>query len=124
MKVKKIRIKIMGMEEWFGHVESVLVGFNKGESKKYQATVSFENLVLLRKALSPRRMQLLSIIKHKKPESVYELAKMVERDRKSVVIDIGILRELGFVELKKQYKERAMVKPSVPFEEINIGVKI
>ena len=124
MKIKKIKIKVMEMNKWFDHVGSVLENFNKKEYKHYPKTVSFANLELLRKILTPRRIQLLGIIKHKKPESIYELAKIVERDRKAVTTDINILENLGFVELKKQDKERTMVKPEVKFEEIEIGVKI
>ena len=124
MKVKKINIKVMDIDEYFNHVESVLENYNKGKYKEYPSTVSFANLTLLRKILSPRRVQLMSVIKHKKPESIYELAKMVNRERKSVITDINILNELGFVKLKRYHKEREIVKPEVNFEEIDIGVKI
>ena len=87
MKVKKINIKVMDIDEYFNHVESVLENYNKGKYKEYPSTVSFANLTLLRKILSPRRVQLMSVIKHKKPESIYELAKMVNRERKAVMTD-------------------------------------
>ena len=124
MKIKKIKIKVMEMNEWFDHVESVLKNFNKGTFKEYPATVSFANLALIRKTLTPRRMQLLSVIKHKKPSSIYELAKVLKRDRKAVTTDINMLKELGFIKMRKQQRERTIVKPEVHYGEIEIGVKL
>ena len=126
MKVKKIKIKIkiMEMNKWFDHVESILKDAKKGRYSPYPRTISFSNLESARKILSPRRMQLLAVIKHQKPASIYELAKMVGRDRKAVTTDINLLEELGFVKLKKHQRERTLVTPQVPFEEVNIGIKI
>ncbi len=124
MKVKKIQIRIMDMDKWFDHVGNVLKDFNKKKYKPYKKTVSFENLELLRKTLTPRRIQLLSVVKNKKPRSIYELSKILHRERKSVTNDINILKELGFINLKKETKERTMMRPEVRFEEIEIGVRI
>lgn len=124
MKVKKIRIKIMDQDRWFNHVESILKNAEKGHYKYYPPTVSFTNIEVARKVLSPRRIELLSTIRHQKPASMYELAKMVNRDRKSVTSDVKLLKQIGFVTLKKHQKARTIVTPQVPFEEINLQMRI
>jgi len=124
MKVKSIQIKIQGMNPWFKDVESKLKDFNKGEYKEEKKTASFENIKILRKTLTPERIKLMSVIRHKKPKSIYELAKIVNRDRRAVITDINILNNLGFVELEKEHKVRDLVRPIVNFEKLNIGVTI
>jgi len=124
MKVKSIQIKIQGMNSWFKDVESKLKDFNKGKYEEEKKTVSFENIKILRKTLTPERIKLMSIIRHKKPKSIYELAKMVNRDRRAVITDVNILNNLGFVELEKEHKVRDLVRPIVNFEKLNIGVTI
>ena len=124
MKVKKVRIKVMGMNKWFNQVGRILKNAEEGKYKRDIQTVSFANAALLRKTLSPKRLELLSIIKHQKPNSIYELAKMSERDRKSVIQDIKLLKQLGFVTLRKHHKERTLVTLEVPFEELTIQMRI
>jgi len=51
----------------------------------------------VRRVLTERRLELLKTIRDRKPSSVYELAKMVDRDLKNVLQDLSYLEELGIV---------------------------
>ena len=60
--------------------------------------LSFANLPLLLKTLSPARWDLLAQLKAKPAASIYELAKRLGRDYKNVHTDVTRLVEIGLVE--------------------------
>jgi predicted transcriptional regulator len=60
--------------------------------------LSFANLPLLLKTLSPARWQLLERLHSEGPMSVRALAKRLARDYKNVHTDVGQLLQLGLIE--------------------------
>ena len=60
--------------------------------------LSFANLPLLLKNLSPARWDLLLSLRDKPAASIYELAKRLGRDYKNVHTDVTRLAELGLIE--------------------------
>lgn len=124
MKIKKIEIKIRGSEETFKDVAETLKRLKKGETPKSRTIVSFEDLNDFRSFLTPNRIKIMSIIKKKKPNSIYELAKELKRDRRHVTEDLTLLRNLGFIELKKEKNVRDMVRPILTFDKIDIEIPL
>ena len=55
----------------------------------------FEALSALRRLLSNEKARLLHVIKKNRPKSIYELAKILKRDFKSVNEDIKLLQRFG-----------------------------
>ena len=62
------------------------------------AVLSFADLPLLAKTLTPARWQLLERLAKEGPLSVYQLAKRLERDYKNVHTDVAELAALGLIE--------------------------
>ena len=62
------------------------------------ALLSFADLPLLMKNLSPARWELLRRLKKAEPLSVYALAKLIARDYKNVHTDVSRLLELKLLE--------------------------
>ena len=92
-----------------------------GEAKDYD----FEGLSALRRILSNEKAKILHIIKSKKPGSIYQLAKLLGRDFKSVSDDIKLLERFGFIDLTSEKTgERERLKPSVVIDSINIHIKL
>ena len=92
-----------------------------GETKEYD----FEALDMLRKLLSNEKAKLLHIIKTKKPNSIYSLAKLSGRDFKSVSEDIKLLERFGFIELvAEKTKNRIRHKPEIVVDTITINVRL
>ena len=89
---------------------------SKGEVVE-RDTIGVSNLKELQTLLSPKRLELLKVIKEHKPRSIKELAEMVKRDVRNVHRDLVILEAVGLVELEKRGKE---VRPVVDYEEIVI----
>jgi predicted transcriptional regulator len=62
------------------------------------ALLSFADLPLLVKNLSPARWELLRRLKAAGPLTVFALAKLLERDYKNVHTDVSRLSELNLIE--------------------------
>jgi predicted transcriptional regulator len=85
----------------------------------------FEALTMLRRLLSNEKARLLHFLKTKKPGSIYELAKMVERDFKSVSDDIKLLEKFGFVDMiPEKTGKRERLRPVLVANSMQINIKI
>lgn len=91
---------------------------SKGEVVE-RDTIGVSNLKELQTLLSPKRLELLKVIKEHKPRSIKELAELVKRDFRNVYRDLVILEAVGLVELEKKGKE---VKPIVDYDEIVVRI--
>lgn len=95
---------------------------NKGTSKK---DYDFEGITALRRLLTNEKARVLNVIKTKEPNSIYELAKILGRNFKSVNEDIKLLKRFGFIELHKiKDKNRVKYKPHLSVDGINIQIRI
>ncbi|MFQ5531129.1 MAG: hypothetical protein ACE5ES_00785 [Candidatus Nanoarchaeia archaeon] len=93
-----------------------------GTSKK---DYDFSGMLILRQLLSNEKARILHVIKTKKPKSIYELAKMLDRGFKSVNDDIKILERFGFIELvAEKTKKRTRHRPKIVIDTMTIHVKI
>ena len=82
-------------------------------------------VIELRQILSNEKARILHMIKIKKPESIYGLAKLLGRDFKAVREDIRLLEKFGFIELissRKQGREHLM--PVVDIDQVIIRVNL
>ena len=85
----------------------------------------FKAISALRQLLSNERARLLYTIKNKNPTSIYHLAKILERDFKSVREDVKLLERFGFLELESNRKgKREMLKPILIVDKVIITVNI
>ena len=124
MKVKNIKLAIKDRQEAMKEFVHALTKARKGKSVLPHHELSFQNIDTLRKVLTEKRMELLHLIKQHSPESIYELAKIVNRDLKSVNTDIDVLVDLGLVSLEKLKEERKKTKPYVEFDKLNVEITL
>jgi predicted transcriptional regulator len=93
-----------------------------GSSKK---DYDFSGTLVLRQLLSNEKARILHVIKTKKPKSIYDLAKILNRGFKSVNDDIKFLQRFGFIDLvEEKTKNRKRYKPVIAIEEITFHFKI
>src|SRR5689334_13754062 len=62
------------------------------------AVLSFADLPLLLKTLTPARWEMLKKLRHAGPTSVFALARLLGRDYKNVHTDVARLAEIGLIE--------------------------
>ncbi len=95
------------------------------DSKISKKDYDFEGLKALRKVLNNEKARMIHVIKMKKPVSIYDLAKKLNRSFKSVVDDVKLLQRFGFIELvREKTKGRIRHKPEVVVDNVIIHVKI
>lgn len=122
MKVKRIQIKSanQGLEEFVKTYKKVA----RGKPLKKKGGTYFASIAAARKILTEERIRLLKTIKNEKPTSIYELAKLTQRNFKNVSQDIGFLSELGLVELEKTRGVRSQRKPTLVSDHIYVELSI
>ena len=69
-----------------------------GASRGAEVRLTFENLPVLLKNLTPARWKLLEAVKRSGPMSINELARLLGRNYKNVHTDATRLIELGLIE--------------------------
>ncbi|MCK4486146.1 MAG: MarR family transcriptional regulator [Desulfobacterales bacterium] len=124
MKVKNIKITIKSTEAFLEEAKSTMKKIMAGEKVSVKKGLYFENLDAMRKALTPKRLELLHAIKEERPQSVYELARLMNRDLKNVTQDLAFLERLGLVELKKAKDKRRKTTPSVEYDKILLEIAV
>lgn len=80
---------------------------------------------LLKQLLSKEKARILYVLKNNKPKSIYELAKILGRDFKSVRDDLKLLEKFGFIEFyeTKNGKRRSLT-PNLIVNQVNVVVNI
>lgn len=69
-----------------------------GKTRSAEIRLTFENLPVLLKNLTPARWALLKAVKRSGPMSINELARLLGRNYKNVHTDVTRLIELGLIE--------------------------
>lgn len=117
---KKIKTREINIVDDQGVFATFFKKFTQGE-KEYD----FDSLSALRKLLSNEKAKILYTIKTKKPNSMYSLAKILERDFKSVSNDIKLLERFGFIEMiAEKTGKRERLKPILSSDTITINIKV
>jgi len=124
MKIKRVKIGIKSVKEVLEDFVKTGEAIKKGEILKKEKGVFFESIEGFRKALTPKRLELLHLIKEKHPESLQELARLTRRDMKSIVTDIKILEDLELIDMKRKKEGRRESVPTVEYDRINLDIAV
>lgn len=125
IKTKQLKLYIEGTVEFKKKVSKELRAIDKGKAKKLaEDSINFQSLDQLRKFLTPKRLELLRVIRHKKPSSMYELAKLVGRTPENVNTDIKFLEQLGFVEVDRIHDIRKKSVPEVTYDKMMLEITV
>lgn len=121
MKVKRIQIGIKSLDETLKEAGKVFEQAVTGKTIKRKSAIYFSTISEMRRVLTEKRLELIKVIKDRKPSSVYELAKFVHRDLKNVLQDLAFLKELGLVEVTETADKKV---PAVHFDKIAFEIAI
>lgn len=125
MKVKNITVEIKPLKNALKEAAEVMEGIKKGKNIKKKSGLSFGSVQSFREFFTPKRIELLQVIKHKQPKSVYALAKLTNRQIKSVVIDLDILVKYGLLDTKKVHikgKTGYKIKPIFDYDKLTVDI--
>ncbi len=124
MKVKNIRLEIQDEDEFISEVKRDLKKIAKGEDMKNRSTLSFESLKTMRMFITDERLKILKVVRKYRPESIYELAKILKRDTKNVSDDVHYLSELGLLDIKESKDGRKKTTPVVNYQKIMVEIPV
>src|SRR3972149_3661636 len=121
MKIKKVKIGIKSVKEVLDDFVKTGEAIERGKKVKKQTGVYFTSLEAFRKVLTPKRLELLHIIKTQKPESINKLARTAKRDVKNVADDVKYLEQVGLVDKKEGRRESIL---TVKYVEIELKIAV
>ncbi|MBI3591876.1 MAG: MarR family transcriptional regulator [Nitrospirae bacterium] len=124
MKVRKIDIGIKGLKESLKDFAETWEKLEAGKKAKKEEGIYFDSIDTMRAVLTNNRLLILKIIRERQPNSVYELAKMLNRDLKNVNQDLKLLAEVGLVTLEKIEDDKKRVIPHVDYGKILLEIPV
>ncbi len=77
--------------------------------------IYFESVVGFRNFMTVQKIEILTAIATHKPRTIYELAKIVDRDFAGVLRDCSSLDTTGFITLKESKDARGSKRPTLKF---------
>jgi len=98
---KKLYVRVSGREDALDRFEAAWHLASGRPAPAPLAVLSFADLPLLAKTLTPARWELLARLKKAGPLSIFALAKLLGRDYKNVHTDVARLAELKLVEKRE-----------------------
>lgn len=115
----RIEIKSHSLEELGKEFLQVWSDAEQGKAPKTPVErVSFENLKALVQVLTPKRIEVLTVLHDNGPLAIRALAKYLHRDYKNVHQDIHILERIGLVE------ETETGLKAAPFDKIVAEIRL
>jgi predicted transcriptional regulator len=112
MKVKKIRIK--SREAFATDLKKFARTLDKGQRpSRKKGENFFESLDAVRNVLTEKRLELWRTIRDLKPQTITELAKMVNRNFRAVHRDLLLLESVGLINLKEGKGKRGNTQTPV-----------
>src|SRR3989338_3881874 len=102
MKVKKVRMGIRSTDDALREAAETMKRVAEGKKVSPKGhRLFFTSPEALRRFLTPKRIELIRLIRKRQPGSINELAALAHRDFKRVYEDIISLTEAGMVDLAK-----------------------
>ncbi|MHB8102813.1 MAG: HVO_A0114 family putative DNA-binding protein [Methanosarcina sp.] len=125
MKLKDIEIKVMSDKTYADHLDRLFEDIKAGKITGKQKT----NIVArtpedVAKILTNERIRLLQVIREKKPESISELARLLNRSQSNVSNDVKYLEGIGLLELEEKKGSVSHKKPIVNYDAVRITVDL
>jgi predicted transcriptional regulator len=123
MKIKNIAVEVKPLKDVLKDTATVLKKLKEGSDVKSKKGLSFGNVEDFREFFTPKRIELLRVIRHRNPGSLYELAKLTGRDLKAVVTDIKILEKYGLLDtMRIAVKGGYKVKPIFDYDRLCVDI--
>ncbi len=113
-KIKKVTIRL---SKKHGFMAFLKLGKQKND-------IELTEVKKLRQLLSNEKAKILHTIKESKPKSIYDLAKILKRDFKSVRQDLKLLEHFGMIKLQKQGKRKQKLMPEIAIDKLEITFEI
>ncbi len=125
MKVKRVKIGVRPPGTIFEEAAAVIGQIEAGKKAAAQPEwLYFSEVREMGKVLTPKRLELLKMIRDHRPESVRALAELASRHVKNVAEDLSLLVALGLVEMEAREGPGRKKAPRVGYETLMVEVHL
>ncbi len=121
MKVKRIKVGIKDLKSVLDDYVRTGETIERGGTVAEEKGTYFTSFEAFRKALTPKRLELLHIIKARKPSSINELARFAKRDVKNIADDVNYLERIGLIQKKETASKTA---PVITYDKIALEIAV
>ncbi len=95
---KVLELRIGDARDALDRFEAAWNRRNEGRKLERLRVLSLEDLPLLLRTLTPARWELVDRLREVGPASIYQLARLLDRDYKNVHTDVSALVRIGLIE--------------------------
>jgi len=125
VKLKDIEIKVMSDKSYGKHLDQLFEDIKSGKiSEKQEPEIVARTPEDIAKVLTNERIRLLQMIREKKPESISELARFLDRSQSNVSNDVKYLEGIGLLELEEKKDPVLHKRPVVNYDAVRITVDL
>ena len=126
MKNKNLKVKFESWENFRNRSRKELKQVIQGRKKFIQPpdVLIFSSVAVYQKVMSEQKYMILAAIHNLKPTSVYQLAKLVDRDFANVKRDCDSLAGVGFIILEDTGDNRNTKIPKLKFNYDTIEIHL
>lgn len=118
MKTKKIIVQIKSLDEALNEFVEVAKTVKAGKDVHPRKGTYVADAETARAIFTEGRMKIIRILKSKSPQSIYALAKLLNRDFKNVYEDVVFLTQLGILKIEEATSGRKQKKPVLLCDKI------
>lgn len=121
--MKQTKILSVKFQGWDEFKEKVTKAFREQKrSITPKGTVVFSSVTEYQKFMTEQKLAILAVVVSKKPQSIYQLAQLVERDFANVQRDCVGLAAHGFMEMKDAGDAKKSKIPRLSFDYTRIEI--
>jgi len=124
VRSRTLTIRIKSADTALEEFRRTFKSVEDGRAVRKREGVYFTSIEAARNLLTPTRLALLRSVRSGRPGSIYELAKMVNRDLKNVQDDLRILERYGLIRMSDAMRpgKRRVRVPQSLFDEIELKI--
>ena len=111
MKVKKVKVALRSTDEVLKEAAETMESVARGKRIKPKGhRLFFTSPEALRRFLTPKRLEVIRLIRQRRPDSINQLATLAHRDFKRVYEDVMSLAGAGLVDMGKDKGRRRILR--------------
>ena len=114
MSLEVLNIKFQSSDEFINEVRGAL--FDDSHEESNEKEILFDSMETFKRLVSQNKIEILNAIAQLKPESVYQLEKLLSRIYPHVLKDCKLLESLGFIKLVESNSKKKQLRPELAFE--------
>lgn len=117
-----LEIQFKNRKEFFREVSGAIAKRKPLIQPKHQ--IFFESVATFRNFMTIQKIEVLTTIATQKPSSIYELAKLVDRDFAAVLRDCTGLEGTGFITLRATKNAKRTKVPRLIFDYFVMAIEL